>query len=478
MTTASRERRLALAVALGGAVVVLDTTVTVVAVPVLVRVLDSSLATLQWTTTAYVLALIATLPLSAALASRFGARRTYVAALLVFGLGSLLATLAVGPATLIAARVVQGLGGGLVNPVGMVLALRGVPAERRGAVTSILGLPLFLGILGPVLAGWLVEAVSWRAVFAVTVPPAVLGALFVGRWGPADPVPASGPVRSRPPTDVGGAMLLVPGAVAVTCAAGAAAAYPGLRVVLLVAGSAALAAFVVRSRRRPHPLLRLDLLTHPVVSGGVGVLVAFGAGYFGSMLLMPSYLQTARGLSPGLAGTLLVPAGLATAVTLQVATRLVDRLPEHRVVGAGLALAASSQVATVVVLGVDTSLPVVVLLGVVLGIGSGCVLMPTMTAVTRHLVGDDLASGSTLMGLAQQLATAVGVAVVTGLYSALTPSGAGAGDLVDAQRGAMLLPLASTLLALTLALTNLRRGTDPPRRPDGHQEAEHEPARR
>ena len=201
-----RETLLALSLALGGLVIVLDTTITVVAVPVLVRVFDAPLATMQWTTTAYLLALVSTLPLSAWIAARVGTRRAYIGALVVFAVASAAAAVAQDPTELIAARAGQGLGGGIINPLALVLGLRDVPRGRRGRIASLLGLPVLVGpTVGPVLAGWLVDTVSWRAIFVVTIPPALLAAVLVGRWARADDARAAGrrSTSSGPPRSPG-----------------------------------------------------------------------------------------------------------------------------------------------------------------------------------------------------------------------------------------------------------------------------------
>ncbi|KNX39574.1 hypothetical protein VV01_17855 [Luteipulveratus halotolerans] len=458
--------------------IVLDTTITVVAVPVLMRELDASLATMQWTTTAYILALVTTLPLAARLSTRYGPRRTYVAAMLVFALGSVLAGLASGPVTLIAARVVQGLGGGLVNPVAMMLLMRGVPAAQRGKVASLLGLPVLLGPLtGPVLSGWLIDTWSWRAIFFITVPPALLAAVLVRRLAPPDGA------GTREPVDVRGLALLLPASVITVLGLGEAALPAALRLALIAAGLGLMLGFVRHARTTSAPLLRVALLWRRSMASSVVVLVLFGAAYFGSMLLLPTYVQVMRGDSALTAGSMSIPVALATGLMMQVATRLVDRVEPWRIVAAGLTVSLAGAVTLAVVLRPDTSYVVLMAASAVIGLGAGAVILPAMTAATRDLDGADLASGSSVMGLAQQLASAFGTAAVTALLAAAVawrapllddglegaarlsgPARADvAPDLVDAQR---LTQLAVVLLigtALVLALTLMPRASRPPK---------------
>jgi EmrB/QacA subfamily drug resistance transporter len=458
-------RRYVLGLALGGLVAVLDTTVAVVAAPALAEIFGVPLATMQWTTTAYVLGYIATLPLAAWLSQRVGARRAYVAALLVFAAATGVTAAATGPAMLIAARAVQGLAGGPLNPLAMTLALRGLAPERRGRVASTLGLPVLVGpLLGPILGGALLDSVSWRGVFLVVLPPALVAAWVVARWAPPDPP------RHAAPLDLTGTLLLVPGAVGIVYALSADGVDRAARVAGLLGGLAVLGGFGWRSVRRDHPLLRVGLLADRRLLAGIAVLMPFGAAYFGSMLLGPTYVQITRGDPAAVAGALAIPAGLATGLTLQVATRMVDRLPPRRIVLIGLLLGSAGFAAYAAVLTTHTSYLLLGGLGALIGVGSGAVLMPTMTAATRHFDGAELASASTLMGLLQQLAVAVGTAGITGMFTALAPLDSAPGELVTAHRLTLLLPLGLTLAAATVAV-NLDRTSPTARRKD--QEHEH-----
>ncbi|MDQ4055386.1 MAG: MFS transporter, partial [Actinomycetota bacterium] len=158
-----------------------------------------------------------------------------------------------------------------------------------------------------------------------------------------------------------------------------------------------------------------------------------------------------------MAGALGVPGGLAAGLGIQVATRLLDRSPARRIVTTGLLLSALAFAGLVAVLRTDTSYAVLAALGALLGFGSGAVILPTMTAATRHFDGADLASAASIMGLLQQLASAFGIAGITALFAGLAPLDAPATDLVSAQRLAQLVPLALVVIALAVALARLGR---------------------
>ncbi len=210
----------------------------------------------------------------------------------------------------------------------------------------------------------------------------------------------------------------------------------------------------------------------------------YAAPYFGSMLLMPTYVQVLRADSALRTAALMIPGALALGVSVQVAARVLERLGPRRVVGAGLVLALLHGLALVAVLRPDTSYAVLGGLGVLQGLASGAVMMPTMASATRDLQGGDLASGAAILPLASTIANGIGTAVVSALFAAaiawLLPAGslaslagldgaartAAVADLVDALRLTQAATLVVVLLALVIRLggrrdAGRRRTTEP-----------------
>ncbi len=405
------DRKVGLVLAFGGLLVVVDTTVTLVAIPAMVAALDSSLSALQWVTTGYVLGLVAVTPLAAWTATRFGDRRVYLAAVATFVVLSVLAGSAWGVGSLIAFRVLQGLAGGLINPVGAAIALRFAPVGARGAMMSLLGLPVVVGpVLGPPLAGLLVDATSWRWLFWVNLPVGLVAWLLCRRVLPVERRASRGRVDVVGASCVaGGAASLVFGCTLVadsgriTATACAAA----------VLGALLLALFVRRALRQSDPPVRVRLLATRQLGAGAFVLFTFGAAYFGSMGVLPAFVQGVRGDPVAVAGALAVPTGVAVGLTLQVATRLVDRTDPHRIVVFGTVTAAVGLVVLCAGTSRDAPYLVAAVGGAVLGVGSGATLMPSMTAASMALVGDDVPHGTTLLNLAAQLGNALGTALTT-----------------------------------------------------------------
>lgn len=461
---------------LGGLMVVLDTTIINVAVGYLAQAMDASLPVMQWVITGYTLALASVMPITAWAIGRLGGKRAYLIALALFVAGSLAAGLAWDVASLIAFRVLQGLGGGMIMPVAMTLALRAVPQGQRGRIMGILGIPVLVGpAIGPTLGGWLLDALSWRWIFFINLPiglVAIAAVVLTLRNDPPNPTHK---------LDVVGLALLSPGLAALIYGLAATGNQGRLTVMTLTAilvGAVLVLAFVRRAVRTDHPLVELRLLRLPAMATGAGILVLFAAAYFGSMFLAPLYYQIVRGHSAFGSGLLMLPQALATGVTMQVAARLIDRIAPLRVIGTGIGLAVIGFGAFG--LGVVESAQLWVLLVAlgVAGTGVGATLMPTITTATRWLTQEQLPSGTTLLNVVQQTAVSFGTAatsVVLGAgLSARLPGlvQEGAGDLYQLPRRAVdaaiprlaaafgtsfWLPVALMTVALVFAVVLLRR---------------------
>ncbi|MEV0234023.1 DHA2 family efflux MFS transporter permease subunit [Nonomuraea sp. NPDC050786] len=465
------ELRAGTVLACGGLMAVLDATIVAVALPQLMTTFGASLTAAQWIITAYTLAMVATMPLAAGLAARWGARRVYLAALAGFAVASAAAGAADGLGWLIAARAAQGLSGGLMTPLGMAIGFGAVAPERRGRMMAITGLPMLIGpILGPVLGALLLDTGSWRALFFITVPLALLGTAGTLAWLPADAAPAR-----RVRLDLAGAMLLVPGIVAVAYGVSAQDGPAWVRIATAAIGAVAVAVFSARALTHPEPLLRIGLLRNPTFGRSAAVLALYAAPYFGSALLMPAYVQVLRADSASVTAALTVPGAIGMGISLQIAARLLDRLGPRLVVGTGLGLAIGSGLAQVVILRPDTPYLLLGLLGFLQGAATGAIMMPTMTSSSRDLNGPDLASGSALLSLVTTIANGMGTVAVSALFTVVTAVMTGGGSLaaaaglgtaaraagvaaiVDAQRLTQAAALVVMALALVVRLRSPRR---------------------
>src|SRR5690242_12714113 len=185
---------------------ILDITVVSVALPTFQTEFDATYAQVAWTMTGYTLALATVIPLSGWAADRFGTKRLYMMAILLFTLGSVLCATATSIGMLIGFRVLQGLGGGMLMPLGMTIMTRAAGPARMGRLMAILGVPMLLGpIFGPILGGWLIEVASWHWIFLINVPIGVVAALYA-LWA----LPSDAPEPSES-FDVVGMLLMSPG---------------------------------------------------------------------------------------------------------------------------------------------------------------------------------------------------------------------------------------------------------------------------
>lgn len=415
---------------------VLDTTVVNVAIDHLTQELNAPLSTIQWIVTGYMLALATVIPLTGWAAHRFGTKRLYMLSLFLFMAGSALAGAAWSAESLIGFRVLQGLGGGMIMPAGMTILTQAAGPARVGRVMSIVGVPMLLGpILGPILGGWLVDDVSWRWIFYINVPIGLLAITLAARILPKD---EPSPTESL---DALGLLLLSPGlatliyGLAESSSDGFGA--PQALVPLLI-GAALIAAFVAHGLRpaNQNPLIDLRLFKERSVTAAALTMTLFGIAFFGAMLLLPLYLQIVRGESALHTGLLLAPQGLGAMVMMPVAGVLTDRIGPGKVVLAGIpvvgvGLAAFTQLSD------STSYWLLSGALVVMGLGMGATMMPTMSAALQKLRRNAVPRASTTLNIIQQVAGATGTAIMSVLLTNAITARLGGGG---AEGGASTIP--------------------------------------
>jgi EmrB/QacA subfamily drug resistance transporter len=389
---------------------ILDTTIVNVALNTLGRDLHSPISQVQWVVTGYLLALAAVIPVTGWAARRWGAKRVYMISLALFIAGSAACGASSSLASLVAFRVLQGVGGGMIMPVAQLIMAQVAGPRRMGRVMGVVSMPAMLApILGPVLGGVILQNLHWSWIFFVNVPIGALALALGWRLLPHTDSGEAGPL------DVVGLVLLPGGGAALVyglseIGSGASLGSAGVLVPVL-AGVALGAAFIVHARRAARPLLDVRLYANRVFAGAS--LTTFGAAtaLFGAMILVPLYYQQVRGQNVIDTGLLNGPQGLGALVAMPLAGRLTERLGGGRLALAGISVLALSTVPLAFV-DAHTSILLISLVLVVRGLSIGFSFMPAMTAAFAALRPEQLSDATPQMNVLQRLGGAVGTAVL------------------------------------------------------------------
>ncbi|WP_235497372.1 DHA2 family efflux MFS transporter permease subunit, partial [Aeromicrobium sp. Leaf272] len=322
-------------VVLGAIMSILDITVVNVALPTFQEAFDvSELSTVAWSVTGYTLALAAVIPLTGWAADRFGTKRLYMAAIGLFTIGSVLCATAWSIESLVAFRVLQGLGGGMLMPLGMTIMTRAAGPHRMGRLMAILGIPMLLGpIMGPILGGWLIEIASWHWIFLINLPLGLAALVYAQIILPKD---EAEPSESF---DFIGMLLMSPGLALFLFGVSSipeTGTVESTRVLVpAIVGALLIIGFVFWAFRPKHPLLDLRLFKDRNLAVSTITMFLFVGAFFGALLLVPTYFQQVRGESVLKAGLLVAPQGLGAMLTMPIAGTLVDRMPIGRIVPFG-----------------------------------------------------------------------------------------------------------------------------------------------
>jgi EmrB/QacA subfamily drug resistance transporter len=397
----------------GAMAVIFDTTIVSVALHTLAVRLNTSVSTIQWVTTGYLLALGIVVPLSTWGLRRFGGKRVWMFSLAVFLVGSIGSSLAWNVGSLIAWRVVQGVGGGLMLPLLTTLIMQAAGGKSLGRVVTYIALPALLGpILGPLIGGAILTHWDWRFMFWVNVPFCAVGLFLAWRFMANDKPQAAAP---RAGLDLPGLALLTPGTVAVLLGlanAGTAAGFGHPDVIIpLAIGVALLAAFTGYALRRAQPLVQVRLLAKRSVGSSAAVLFFTGFSLYGAMLLLPLYYQEVRGVTALTAGIMLVPQGAGAVLSRTVAGNLLDKLGPRIIAVLGFVVVAAATVPFALA-GAHANEWLLALWLVIRGFGLGAVTMPVIMAGFMGLDKQEIPHSSVLTRMSQQIGGSFGTAVL------------------------------------------------------------------
>lgn len=397
-------------VVIGTFMAILDTSIVNIAIPKMMNVFGVSTDEIKWVLTAYMLTMGAVIPLTGYLGDRFGTKKVYIWALISFTIGSALCGFAWSNSAMIAARIIQAIGGGMIMPVSMSILYQVVPQEERGMALGIWGIAAMAApAIGPTLSGYIVEHLDWRLIFTINIPVGVVGVILTGI------VLEEFPKRPTKGFDYIGFLSSTAGLGCILYVLGEGSSIDWSQfsnVFLMLVGVFSLILFVANELTHDDPLLDLRLLKIWPFTLSVLISGAVNVAMFGGIFLLPLYLQNLQGYSAMQTGMLLFPSAIATGITMPIGGRLFDKLGAKPVVIPGLILLTISTY-LLSKISLDTDSHYIILLTVVRGIGMGLSMMPSstqgMNAVPKQLVG----RASALSNVLRQVAGSVGITILT-----------------------------------------------------------------
>lgn len=445
--------KLSILVGLGVLLILIDGTMLSVAVNTLVVDFHSTLPTIQWTLTGYLLAMAMSIPLAGWVTDRLGARTTWCLSIGVFLVGSVLCGLAWSDWSLILFRVVQGAGAGMILPVGQATLVQAAGLARRAKVVGALSIPALIApIGGPALGGLLVGALGWQWVFFINIPICVVA--IIGGFRLVPSVRRPGGAR----LDVLGLLLLSPGLAFVVYGLTEASAQvnwtdPAAMAAVAV-GVLLLVGFSMHAlRTRNEPLIDLRLLKQRSFAASIAVLALFGIA-LGGGLLIPLFFQQVWQDSAEHTGLLLIPSGVGAALSLNLVGRFSAKLNPRLSATAGLALGLVGSFLYTRI-GPDTSYALLVTAMIVSGLGFGFVQVAASTSAFLSVPHDQIPRASSATRMFQQLGNPIGVGLfITVLSTRLAQAPTGPGGTPD--RAAMAIAFGGTfwwqvgIIAITL----------------------------
>ena len=401
----------------GALAVVFDTTIISVALRTLSVQLHVPVSTIQWVSTGYLLALGVAIPLAGWAQARFGGKRVWMFALTIFLAGSILCSLSWSADSLIAFRIVEGLGGGLMLPLFSTMIMQAAAGRALGRTMSYVTLPTVVGpILGPVIGGAILRWLDWRWLFWVNVPFCVAG--FILAWRMLDPDATT----ARPRVDIVGWLLLSPSLVAILLGLSNSAQEGGFGRAdafgPLLAGTVLLVTFARYSvRRAGDALVDVRLFAHRPLASAAALTFLSGAALYGGMLLLPLYWQDVRGADALRAGLLLAPQGIGALLSRTLAGRLTDRIGARWVAFTGFAIVGLATVPFALASAATSEWLLMAVL-VARGFGLAAVMIPLTTAAFVGLRRDEIPHAGIITRVAQQIGGSFGVAVLAVILDA------------------------------------------------------------
>jgi EmrB/QacA subfamily drug resistance transporter len=441
------------AIMIGTIMVVLDSTVVNVALHAIGVDLNAGNG-IEWVVTAYLLGVCASQPATGWLSDRFGRKELYLTSLMAFTAASLLCAASGSLPVLVAARALQGLGGGALLPVGMAMCLDIFPQSQHGRAIAMWGMSAMAApALGPTLGGWVVTSVTWHWLFLVNVPIGVVCVLLGFRV-----LPRTGE-RRHLRFDALGLVLGVSGLVLTVLGLSEANQWGWASpptVACLVVGLAALWLFVLHERSTKDPLIELRMLNHRAFRLTLVIVLFVYFAHFGRIVYLALELTSLRGYTPLRVGVMFMPAAIAAGISMQIGGRMCDRIGPRLPIMTGLAFVLGATV-SLGLLTLGTPAWVIVAIMCVQGFGTGLTTAPMMVAGLSQMPKELLSQGAAMRTLTNQIAGAVSVAVLGAVVATRVGDQPSPSTIQAAYNSAFLVAAAGIVIALVFT-SRLPRG--------------------
>ncbi|OMP66768.1 DHA2 family efflux MFS transporter permease subunit [Domibacillus epiphyticus] len=403
----------------GAFVSFLNETLLNVALPSIMKDFDVSASAVQWLSTGYMLVNGVLIPASAFFIQKFTNRKLFITAMVLFTAGSVLATLAPSFGVLLAARMIQASGSAIMMPLLMNVMLASFPIERRGAAMGIFGLVMITApAIGPTLSGWLIEHYTWRTLFGVVIPIAVMTLLFaifkLKNITPQRDITLD--VFSLVLSSVGFGGILYGFSSAGEKGWDSVHVYGAI-----IIGVFGLVLFIYRQMRLDEPLLEFRIYKYPMFALSSAISVVLAMAMFSAMLLMPIYVQTIRGISPLHSGLLMLPGALAMGIMSPITGKLFDKFGARilAIIGLSIMIATTFMFSN---LTMDTEYGYLMFVYTLRMFGMSMVMMPVMTNGLNQLPQSMNPHGTAMNNTLQQVSGAVGSALLVTLMQNRTES--------------------------------------------------------
>ncbi len=412
---------IALAVMLATFMVILDTSIAVVALPYIAGNLGATQDESTWVLTSYLVANAIILPASGWFSGFFGRKRFLIGCTVIFTVASLWCGLATSMTMLVIARVLQGLGGGAMQPLSQAILLESFPPAKRGAATALFGLAIVVApILGPTLGGWLTDNWSWRWTFYINLPVGAL-AFFLMSWLVEDP-PYIRAKKSSRIDGIGFALVaLFLGTLQIILDKGQDADWFAAVWIRWFAVICVLSfiAFIVRELNAAHPLVDLHVFKDRNFAVSCALFGLFGVMLYALITIQPLFLQTLLGYSAFESGLSVCPRGVGAFAALFFVGALVGRVDSRLLAGIGFAVLGISSF-MLCRLSLQMAISSVVLPNILAGFGTGCLFVPLTTLAVGTLRNEQIGNAMSLQNLIRNTGGSIGLSVVATLQVRLT----------------------------------------------------------